>query len=82
MRILDKDKAKNYLKFINYYRLSGYTFSFEQFSGKKRTHQFLNVTFEDVIALYDFDRRLRILVMDAIERIEPTFRTNVEDFCN
>jgi abortive infection bacteriophage resistance protein len=31
-------------------------------------------TFESVIALYDSDRKLRLLVLDAIERIEVAVR--------
>lgn len=74
--IPDRDVARHYLKFINYYRLSGYTFYFEQSINKKRNHQFQSDTsFNDIIALYDFDRNLRILVMDAIEKIEVAART-------
>jgi abortive infection bacteriophage resistance protein len=36
-----------------------------------------NSTFENVIAIYDFDRELRILVFDAIERFEIAFRTKL-----
>jgi abortive infection bacteriophage resistance protein len=36
-----------------------------------------NSTFENVIAIYNFDRELRILVFDAIERIEIAFRTKL-----
>lgn len=76
LKIPDLDNAKHYLKFINYYRLSGYTFSFEEPLETKRSHLFKeNVTFDDVIALYNFDRHLRTHVMDAIEKIEVAVRT-------
>lgn len=74
----DRQKAYLSLQFINYYRLSGYTISFEQFINNKRNHQFKpGVTFDDILALYDFDRHLRMLVMDAIERIEVAVRTQM-----
>jgi len=78
LNIQDKAKAHQYLRFINYYRLSGYTIYFEQFANGKRTHQFkAETTFENVISLYNFDRHLRMLVMDAIERIEVAVRTQI-----
>ena len=36
-----------------------------------------NVTFEEIIDLYLFDRGLRLLIFDAIETIEVTFRTQL-----
>ena len=36
-----------------------------------------NSKFEDVIALYNFDRELRILLFDAIEKIEISLRTKL-----
>lgn len=76
--IPDRDKARQSLQFINYYRLSGYTISFEEVNNGKRGHHYkAGVTFEDVLALYDFDRHLRMLVMDAIERIEVAIRTQI-----
>lgn len=74
----DKDNARHYLQFINYYRLSGYTISFEKIIDGKRNHQFkAGTTFDDILALYNFDRHLRMLVMDAIERIEVAVRTQI-----
>jgi abortive infection bacteriophage resistance protein len=34
-------------------------------------------TFEDVLSLYEFDRKLRLLVLDALERVEVSIRTAV-----
>lgn len=78
LTVRDKDQARHFLQFINYYRLSGYTICFEQIIDGKRNHQFKPETsFDDIIALYNFDRHLRILVMDAIERIEVAIRTQI-----
>lgn len=75
----DDARVKHYLTHIGYYRLSAYWLPFEQPSanGIDRNHQFqANTTFEQVLSLYIFDRQLRLLVMEAIERIEISVRTN------
>lgn len=78
LSIPDREKARHYLQFINYYRLSGYTISFEQIINGKRNHQIKpGTSFDNILALYDFDRHLRMLVMDAIERIEVAVRTQI-----
>ncbi len=73
----DQEKAKSVLKFISYYRFTGYGLSFEVYDGnKKRLNIYKNGTrFEDILYRYDFDRQLRILVGDAIERVEIAIRT-------
>ena len=71
MIIDDPKRAEYYLDFISYYRLSIYMLPFqdEHHSFKKP------VSFEKILRLYSFDRRLRLLSMDALERIEVAFRT-------
>lgn len=71
MIIADPKRAEHYLDFISYYRLSVYMLPFqdESISFKK------SVSFEKILRLYSFDRRLRLLSMDALERIEVAFRT-------
>ena len=71
MIIDDPKRAEHYLDFISYYRLSVYMLPFqdERHSFKKP------VSFEKILRLYSFDRRLRLLSMDALERIEVAFRT-------
>lgn len=74
----DRHRLEHYLSNIGYYRLSAYLLPFEQASltGDSRNHKFLpNTTFEQVLNLYVFDRKLRLLVMEAIERIEVAART-------
>lgn len=73
LQIDDQQRAEHYLAHINYYRLAGYCLPFE---ADHATHQFRpGVRFDDVIGLYVFDRELRLLVLDAIERIEVSVRT-------
>ena len=69
--------SAHYLKFIGYYRLSGYwlPLTFKNHPTKP-SHNFKpGVSFDDVLNLYKFDRELRLLVMDAVERIEVAFRS-------
>jgi len=74
----DPAKAQQSLANIGYYRLSAYGVPFEAPvpDGSPRTHQFLpGTTFEQVLGLYVFDRKLRLLVMEALERVEVAVRT-------
>lgn len=73
MIINNQEKAHHILTHVNYYRLGAYWLTFEQ---DHENHLFQSETyFEDVINLYIFDRKLRLLVLDAIERIEVSCRT-------
>jgi len=75
MVISDTSLAEHYLSQINYYRLTAYWLPFE---SDHTTHTFQHGTsFEQVLDLYIFDRELRLLVLDAIERIEVAIRTSV-----
>ena len=77
MVINDQAFASHFLTHVGYYRLAGY---WQIFQTDPIKHIFRNITyFEDVIALYDFDRELRLLAYDAIERIEISFRTLMAD---
>lgn len=70
----DWDRALRYLAHLNYYRLGAYWLPFEV---NHATHQFQSGTqFDQVLNLYIFDRELRLLVMDAMERIEVSIRAN------
>jgi abortive infection bacteriophage resistance protein len=71
LEIPDRDKACHYLRYIGYYRLSGYYLTFQQKTPEANHHTFKKgVTFGDILDIYIMDRELRLLVMDAIERIE------------
>jgi abortive infection bacteriophage resistance protein len=69
--IEDEAKAKHYLSFIGYYRLSGYCLHFQNGGNSEIRHQFKpGTTFNSVLELYIFDRKLRLMLIDIIERIE------------
>lgn len=79
MNVDDKSKAVASLREINYYRLSGFWYvcrepnpNWTPKSGSPgRLNSFIHgSSFEAVIALYNFDTRLRHLVLSGMERIE------------
>jgi abortive infection bacteriophage resistance protein len=73
--IKDTAQAEHFLSNISYYRLAGYWWPMQ---SDKVSHTFKpNSKFEEVVALYNFDRELRILIFDVIERIEIGFRTRM-----
>jgi len=73
MIINNTAEAAFYLQHLNYYRLGAYWLPFEV---DHTTHQFKSGTrFNDVLNLYIFDRELRLLVLDGIERIEVSVRS-------
>ncbi len=73
LMIQDPDRCADYLKQISYYRLSAYALVFQQ-----QKDQFnRGTTFQNILDLYVFDRELRLLVFDAIERIEVGIKTQL-----
>ncbi len=72
----NEPRAANYLSNISYYRLRAYTYPFQD--NTNSNHPFIQpVSFEEIINLYVFDRRLRILVFNALEKIEIALRTKI-----
>ena len=71
--LAEKSELIDKLQAVNYYRLSGYWFPFIDLddSFKKET------TLEAIWQRYTFDRQLRLLVLDAIERVEISVRTQI-----
>lgn len=75
MIVLDRGSAEHYLRHLSYYRLRAYWLPFEQPAPAAGDHLFKpNTSLEEVVRLYMFDRELRLLIMDAIERIEVSLR--------
>jgi abortive infection bacteriophage resistance protein len=73
--IPDPARARRYLSVISYYRLSAYTLPFQVEDSE---HHFrAGTNFDAVLDLYIFDRRLRLLILDAIERIEVALRARM-----
>lgn len=74
----DESEAIAYLFNISYYRLRAYTYPFQE-NGEGVEHNFTrkDIHFKDIIDLYCFDRRLRSLIFNAIEKIEVAVRTKI-----
>ncbi|GHV69345.1 CAAX amino protease [Bacteroidia bacterium] len=71
----DDVKALHLLKYISYYRLSGYWYPLLE---NKQPQVFKSgVTFETVFNLYKFDRELRKIIIGELEKIEIAVRTQM-----
>ncbi|EJB8691857.1 Abi family protein, partial [Vibrio parahaemolyticus] len=88
MLIPDTERAERKLSQVGYYRLSGFWYPCRMIEfdddgnaimlnrKPKRLDTFLpNTSFEEIFKLYTFDKRLRLLLLDAIERIEINLKT-------
>ena len=75
LEIEDEKQASHLLNQVSYYRLAGYWWPMQE---DKVNHSFKQDSiFPDVINLYNFDRELRILLFNVIERIEISLRTKL-----
>ena len=70
----DERKVENYLLNIGYHRLSAYIYPFYK-SPKSDLMLKEGTTFEQVLTLYRFDKKLRILLFNEIEKIEVAIRS-------
>ena len=76
LSISDKEFAHHVLSIVSYYRLSSYLLPFKNNHHQNGPRQFKqHITFEQIWELYQFDRKLRLLTTDAIEKIEVAFRS-------
>lgn len=74
MPISNEQRTKNYLLNIGYHRLSAYIYPFYQ-NPKCNLKLKKNTTFDQVLTLYRFDRKLRLLLFNEIEKIELAIRS-------
>lgn len=75
MLFRDETAAPHFLENISYYRLKGYWWDMQE---DYNLHTLKPMTyFEDVVDRYNFDRHLRLILFDAIERIEIGLRTKL-----
>jgi abortive infection bacteriophage resistance protein len=86
LQVNDRAAALDYLERVGYYRLSGYWYLLRAIDTEASTTQGKAVRldtfvpdsrFEDVVSLYVFDKKLRLLALDALERIEMAVRVDV-----
>jgi len=68
LSIPDRQRAERHLKNISYYRLSAYMLPYKEKIDGSISNRFKDgTTWDKVYRLYVFDRKLRLLVFDAIE---------------
>lgn len=75
LTIADPLLAKHFLENVSYYRLAGYWWTLQ--SDQKRHRFRRGATFQQVIDRYNFDRELRLIILDMIERLEIGLRTKM-----
>lgn len=73
LEVKDSAEALQHLRRIGFYRLKIYTRPLQDANGHFKNA----VEFNDIISLYEFDRKLRLLCLDAIERIEIALRSAI-----
>jgi len=74
LAISDEQKAVNYLSNIGYFRLSAYFYPL--LKEPKTEHLYKDdATFDKALYMYRFDRKLRILLFNEIEKIEIAIRS-------
>ena len=73
--IPDKSLALRQVKTVGYHRLNRYARFLRDQQGNFRPE----LTYDDLWTIYVFDRRLRLVSLDAIERIEIAVRTVMSD---
>lgn len=78
----DYEIANKYLRDISYFRLIPYVRTLEV-QNNGGNHSFIEgATFDAILQMYLFDRELRLLLFDLIERLEVSFRTQISyNYC-
>ena len=72
LAVNDPQRALGWLKRVSYYRFSAYFIPFKDIT----TNRFKSGSeFSQIAELYKFDSRLRLLILQAIERVEIALRT-------
>ena len=73
----DQDELRRALVEIGYYRLSAYWFPYKVSDSLGGSRFREGTTLEDVVRSYEFDRRLRQLMFEAVGRIEVYLRSRI-----
>jgi abortive infection bacteriophage resistance protein len=75
--VADPASAEAFISNVGYYRLSGFYKYYLDRDDPRRERMRVGVTFDDVVSLYEFDRRLRALLSRALERIEISIKSKL-----
>lgn len=76
LEIPNEDEARAVLKATGFHRFYGYAVHWrpKEPDGTKSPRFRPGATFHDVVRLYEFDRKIRMHILDAVERIEVALR--------
>ena len=76
LTIADAQKAERYIEFIGYYRLSAYMYPLLKMPKEQHCYK-PNTSFDQVMMIYRFDKKLRLLIFNEIEKIEVAVRSAI-----
>tara|TARA_R110001599_G_C12276626_1_gene662556 strand:- start:20921 stop:21949 length:1029 start_codon:yes stop_codon:yes gene_type:complete len=79
LSVRQPERAKRFLEVVSFFRLSIYMRPF-QIPGNNNHLFKSNSEFKQIVDLYAFDRELRLLVIDAIERVEVAVRASLNNY--
>lgn len=71
---ISSEELAHKLKFLNYYRLRGYTYPYQN-NGCEDAPFITGTCWDDIWSDYCFDQNLRMVIFDAISRFEIAFRS-------
>lgn len=71
IKIMNIDNVKEILETNNYYFIMGYKFAFKNIDNTYKK----DITFEDIYSLYNFDKKLKLIVLDSILEVEQKLKT-------
>lgn len=74
--ITDRTAAEHWLSYNSYFRLKHYSYSFKDYK-KDNGNYIPGITFEMVKDLYSFDRKIKLLIFEALENIEIAVKTQL-----
>jgi abortive infection bacteriophage resistance protein len=78
LSVPDPVAALHALEYVGYYRLLVYMRPFQKVDPARGMPAFVaGTTFQDVLSLYEFDRELRLLCLNAVERVEVALRSAI-----
>ena len=75
LAVLNQNAAESFLRHVSYFHFAAYLKPLE---ADHDSHRFkANATFEQAVALYNFDVELRKLIFDAMQKIEISLRSHI-----
>ncbi|MBE7376387.1 Abi family protein [Pseudomonas lopnurensis] len=78
LQIQDEARARHFLEAVSFFRLTPYMRPFQVVDDPQHGFR-TGAGFRSLTRLYDFDRRLRLLTMDAVERVEVAARAVISN---